>query len=277
MAQALRDVSRAWPTSANDQPTNPGSKSGASPLPVGQIFLRRVFATLSRTMARRKAWALTEFGAGVILFVPDPKPQSEADPMKKLIGFLTVAVLIIAGMQVLRKHQSQPLLSPAEKQTLRDAAGDDSDVAAPAKGHVEWRYSPGGLAGVYNPATKRAEWKYAYSHSWVAGVYNPRIKSVEWKGPAPGCVAGVYNPASQTVEWKGPAPGVVAGVYNPRTKTVEWQGPSPGWVAGVYNPRTRSVEWRNSPGCVAGVYNPASQSVEWRYSPGWVVGVFIPD
>ena len=45
--------------------------------------------------------------------------------MKKLIGSLAVAALLIAGAQVLRRHQNNPLVSPAERQALRDAPNDD--------------------------------------------------------------------------------------------------------------------------------------------------------
>ena len=44
--------------------------------------------------------------------------------MKKFIGFLAVAALIIAGTQVLHRHQNKPLVFPSEKQSLRDAPND---------------------------------------------------------------------------------------------------------------------------------------------------------
>jgi hypothetical protein len=41
--------------------------------------------------------------------------------MKKIIGSLAVVALVIAGTSVLRRHQRSSLVSPAERQTLRDA------------------------------------------------------------------------------------------------------------------------------------------------------------
>lgn len=46
--------------------------------------------------------------------------------MKKLIGFLVVTILLIAGTTILRRHQKKPLVSPAERQTLRDALNEGS-------------------------------------------------------------------------------------------------------------------------------------------------------
>ena len=48
--------------------------------------------------------------------------------MKRLIGPLVVAALLIAGAQVLRRHQNSPLVSPAERQALRDAPNDNNDL-----------------------------------------------------------------------------------------------------------------------------------------------------
>ena len=46
--------------------------------------------------------------------------------MKKLIGSLAVAALIITGAQLLRRHQNKTLVSPAERQTLRDAPNNNN-------------------------------------------------------------------------------------------------------------------------------------------------------
>ena len=62
--------------------------------------------------------------------------------MKKLIGFLVVAALIIVGAQVLRRHRNNPLVSPAEKQTLRDAPREDP-CACPGPGCPDGGIPPG--------------------------------------------------------------------------------------------------------------------------------------
>jgi len=53
--------------------------------------------------------------------------------MKRLIGFLAVAALLSAGAQVLRRHQNNSLVAPAEKQSLRDALTDN-----PADADAQW-------------------------------------------------------------------------------------------------------------------------------------------
>ena len=86
--------------------------------------------------------------------VPDTKPFREVNPMKKLIGFLAVAALIIAGAQLLRTHKNQPLVSPADQLTLRDGPNDPK--APPINGElpVMTKFKPtsegmaGGIKGV---------------------------------------------------------------------------------------------------------------------------------
>ena len=59
---------------------------------------------------------------------PDAKPLREVCPIKRLIGSLVVVAVFIAGAQILRSHQNNPLVSPAERQALRDAPNDNNDL-----------------------------------------------------------------------------------------------------------------------------------------------------
>ena len=60
--------------------------------------------------------------------IPEAMPLREVYPMKKIIGSFVVVALLIAGAQVLRRHQNKPLVSPAERQTLRDAPQDPNGL-----------------------------------------------------------------------------------------------------------------------------------------------------
>lgn len=51
--------------------------------------------------------------------------------MRRGIGLLVFIAFLIAGTQILRKHQSRSLISPAEQQALRDALNEDVNGALP--------------------------------------------------------------------------------------------------------------------------------------------------
>ena len=82
--------------------------------------------------------------------LPDNYPLSEVDPMKKIVRFLVVATIIIAGAQFLRRHQKRPLVLPTEKQTLRDALKDDK--AGKDVPHISNKAEPAqrAISAIYN-------------------------------------------------------------------------------------------------------------------------------
>ena len=137
--------------------------------------------------------------------------------------------------------------------------------------------SQSGVAGVFNPATGKVEWK-THSFAGIAGVlYNPETKQIEWKQVSRGGVAGVYNPIKKRVEWKIRYNAGVAGVYNPIEKRVEWKIQYNAGVAGVFNPDKGVVEWKiQMCAGVAGHYNPLTKRVEWQHHMGPGMGAVYP-
>ena len=52
--------------------------------------------------------------------------------MKKNIGLVAFAALLIAGAQAQRRHHEDPLLAPAERQSLRDALNESGELSGSA-------------------------------------------------------------------------------------------------------------------------------------------------
>src|SRR5262245_23374951 len=84
---------------------------------------------------------------------------------------------------------------------LEDDVDDPALEVESDTAHPSWCRSSlnGGVAGVYNRATKKVEWK-SELHSGVAGVYNPLTREVVWRSALNSGVAIVYNPRTRKVE-----------------------------------------------------------------------------